>query len=105
MTNPKAKQIYCVIATWPHDCSGNPQEFFIGQFEDKSYHILGCRPKGLSYLLSDERQSNDDWGTLTLPEEISDLEKLPYDTELTLRHPHLDITTKIRVEKIEYKLK
>jgi len=78
--NPNIRRIYCITADLHDGSPKMPDDVFVGLFKDGSHHILGCRPKGMSYVLPDQRQSQEDWATIQLPEGIKRLEDMKPNT-------------------------
>lgn len=76
MVHSEVKRLYRILGKTHSDSPSVPEEIFIGQFYDGSYHILGCRPVGLEYILPATRQSNDDWGKIRLPDGRKRLEDM-----------------------------
>lgn len=94
-TNPNALRLYCMIADLHDESPKRPDEVFVGLFRDGSYHILGCRPKNLGYLLPVPRQSQEDWAIMKLPEGVKRIEDMKRKTLFTsLYHTGIEITSK-----------
>lgn len=88
----KLERVYIVYGKSHIQKPACPEELFIGRFSDGKYHFLGCRPIGLDYILTDDRQSSEDWGIIKLPEGIRKLEKMIPNSTFTTRNNWTNIT-------------
>ena len=100
--NPNIRKIYCILADLHDGSPKMPDDVFVGLFRDGSYHILGCRPEGMDYLLPDKRQSQEDWATIKLPEGIKRLEDMkPNTTFESLYHSATNVKSRFyKINKV-----
>jgi len=95
--------VYCVSAVWPYDGNGaHTQDLFFRKEESSegtTYRLCGVRDPDHAYILTDERQSKDNFGRLVGEK---DIEELVDGETFAIEHIGLGMRTIGRFEQVKY---